>query len=148
MGLSCSQLGREVGLFSLVCFKIKRTFFHSEIWHIQAKRKVAIFLLVQQPYIWCVSKLGNIYRSPMAKHFFSWRQCDKSIQFYTNTKDVPFRSMNKVLRNTLVSMSFKNLGSQNGASSWPNSRSPEKVKNGSYSRLLFVQKKSPRNETN
>ena len=46
--------------------------------------------------------------------------CDKSMQFYIKTKDVLFRSMNKVPRNTLASICFKTLRFQNGVSSWPN----------------------------
>ena len=47
--------------------------------------------------------------------FFAEAGTKKSMQFYIKRKDVPFRSRNKVLRNTLVSIYFKNFKPQNGA---------------------------------
>ena len=40
------------------------------------------------------------------------------MMFYIKTQDLPFRSRNKLPRNTLVSIYFTNLKSQNDARSW------------------------------
>ena len=40
-------------------------------------------------------------------------------------KDVPFRSRNRLLRNKLVSICFKNFKSQNGTPNWQNFQNVE-----------------------
>ena len=44
-----------------------------------------------------------------------------------------------------LSICLKNLKSQNGATSWPNFRNPEKLKNFTLLMLFFIYKKTARN---
>ena len=70
-------------------------------------------------YIWCVSKLGNIFKSPTGKKFFLRGHCDKSIEPYVKTKYVPERSCHMLARNTLkLIVFFFHWGVQN-PSIWP-----------------------------
>ena len=57
-------------------------------------------------YIWCVSKLGNIFKSPIPKKIFSRGRFAKSIELHVKLKYAPERSYHKGTRNTLKIMFF------------------------------------------
>ena len=52
-----------------------------------------------EQYIWCVSKLGNIFKSPIPKKKNLGGHCAKSKEAYVKLKYVPGRSCHKLARN-------------------------------------------------
>ena len=57
-------------------------------------------------YIWCVSKLGNIFMSPISQKIFLRGHCAKSKEVYVKLKYVPERSCHMLARNAVKIVFF------------------------------------------
>ena len=56
------------------CFDVDSQILHLEAWGIENEDYIVLYI---PSYIWCVSKLGNIFTSPTGKKIFSRGRCAK-----------------------------------------------------------------------